>query len=234
MHKRLPAAELRPTDDVPVTPSGPSANRSARCATYISAKGVHFETPVAPCIWIASSTILHARIGTIAFTALTHTRASSLPSSSIAFAAVRTILRIDSISMRAVAIVPVFRPRWRSVVRSPAGKRAPLHHQLQGSLRSTHRTHAVMDPPGCQAELGNLEPRPLAQQDVAVGNTHAREPDVHVTVRRIVVAEHIHRTDALDTRGVHGHEKPRLAETGPARRHHHEHNLAGWIAGPGA
>jgi len=67
---------------------------------------------VAPCIWIASSTILHARIGTIAFTALTHTTASSLPSSSIAFAAVRTVLRIDSISMRAVAIVPVFRPRW--------------------------------------------------------------------------------------------------------------------------
>ncbi len=67
---------------------------------------------MAPWTWIASSTIWQVRSGTIAFTALTHTRASALPSSSIAFAAVSTIRRIASISMRAFAITSGFLPRY--------------------------------------------------------------------------------------------------------------------------
>ena len=77
----------------------------------MSASGVHCETPVAPCIWIASSIILQTRSGTIAFTALTQTRASELPSTSIAFAALRTIMRMASISTRVFAINSVFLPR---------------------------------------------------------------------------------------------------------------------------
>ena len=70
-------------------------------AAYSRASGVQFETPVAPCIWIASSMMAQTRSGTSAFTALTHTRASALPIVSIAFAARSTISRIASISMRA-------------------------------------------------------------------------------------------------------------------------------------
>ena len=52
------------------------------------------------------------RSGTIALTALTHTRASALPSTSMAFAALSTIMRMDSISTRARAIVSTFPPSW--------------------------------------------------------------------------------------------------------------------------
>ena len=82
-----------------------------RWLAYIRASGVHCDTPVAPWNWIASSMISHTRIGTIAFTALTQTRASALPITSIAFAARSTISRIASISMRAFAITSVFLPR---------------------------------------------------------------------------------------------------------------------------
>ena len=51
------------------------------------------------------------RIGTIAFTALTQTRASELPNSSIAFAPVSTMRLIDSISIRAFAMTSTFLPR---------------------------------------------------------------------------------------------------------------------------
>ena len=44
-------------------------------------------------------------------TALTQTRAASLPNSSIAFAAVKTIRRIDSISILALAITSMFFPK---------------------------------------------------------------------------------------------------------------------------
>ena len=67
-----------------------------------SASGVHCEMPVAPCIWIAWSMIRQTRSGTMALTMLTQTRASWLPSTSIALAAFSTIRRIASISMRAL------------------------------------------------------------------------------------------------------------------------------------
>src|SRR5476649_843260 len=57
--------------------------------------------PVAPWICIAWSMIRQTFSGTIAFTMLTQTRASRLPSTSIALAAFSTISRIASISMRA-------------------------------------------------------------------------------------------------------------------------------------
>ena len=47
----------------------------------------------------------------MAFTALTHTRASALPSTSMALAARSTIIRIDSISTRARAMISMLPPR---------------------------------------------------------------------------------------------------------------------------
>ena len=72
---------------------------------YISASGVQFEMPVAPCIWIAWSMMRQARSGTMALTIETQTRASLLPSTSIALAAFSTISRIASISQRACAMI---------------------------------------------------------------------------------------------------------------------------------
>ena len=66
--------------------------------------------PVAPWIWIAWSMIWQARSGIIAFAMLTQTRASRLPSRSIAFAALSTIRRIASISQRARAMTSRFLP----------------------------------------------------------------------------------------------------------------------------
>ena len=68
--------------------------------------------PVAPCIWMAWSMILQARSGTMALTMETQTRASLLPSTSIAFAAFNTISRIASISQRACAMICMLPPRW--------------------------------------------------------------------------------------------------------------------------
>ena len=48
--------------------------RSVRWPVYMSASGVHWETPVASCISIAWSMIWQVRSGTIASTAWTHTR----------------------------------------------------------------------------------------------------------------------------------------------------------------
>ena len=86
--------------------------RSVRWPVYMSASGVHCETPVAPCIWIAWSMIWHVRSGIIALTAWTHTRASRLPRTSIALAARRTMRRIASMSMRARDTTSMFLPSW--------------------------------------------------------------------------------------------------------------------------
>ena len=59
---------------------------------------------------MAWSMIWQVFSGTIAFTMLTHTRASRLPSTSIALAAFSTINRIASISIRARAISSRFLP----------------------------------------------------------------------------------------------------------------------------
>ena len=50
--------------------------RRVRVLVYIAASGVHCETPVAPCIWIAWSMISHTRSGTMALTMWIQTRAS--------------------------------------------------------------------------------------------------------------------------------------------------------------
>ena len=97
-------AELGPADHHVVHLVGAVGEAQGALLAYMSASGVHCETPVAPWIWIAWSMIWQTRSGTIALTALTHTRASALPSTSIALAAFSTISRIASISMRAATI----------------------------------------------------------------------------------------------------------------------------------
>ena len=131
------------------------------------ASGVHCETPVAPWTWIASSMIWHTRIGTIALTALTHTRASALPSSSIALAAVSTIRRIDSISIRALAITSTFLPRL--AIRLPNASRVSPRLAISSSARSaapTDRMQWWMRPgPSRTCEISNPRPSPSRMFD---------------------------------------------------------------------
>ena len=63
-----PARELGAADDEPVHLVRTVGQPQRALAAYMSASGVHCETPVAPCIWIASSMIWQTRSGTIALT----------------------------------------------------------------------------------------------------------------------------------------------------------------------
>jgi len=57
---------------------------------------------------------------------------------------------------------------------------------------------------------------------------------VHVAVRCVVVAEHVHRPDDLDARRAHRHEDLRLLLVGVGvrgRLHHDDHDLAARVAG---
>ena len=48
----------------------------------------------------------------------------------------------------------------------------------------------MMNATGTEATLRNLEPAAFAKQHVAGRHANVLEVDLHVTVRRIVVAEH--------------------------------------------
>ena len=94
----------------------------------------------------------------------------------------------------------------------------------------------MVDPPGAETHLGDLEAATLTEQDVLVGHAHVVEPDVHVTVRGVVLAEHLHAFEDLDTGRVGRHEDLRLAQVRRpvgAGLHHGDHDLAARVAGTG-
>jgi len=68
--------------------------------------------------------------------------------------------------------------------------RGAAAHVLQRALGAADHAHAVVDAPGAQAALRNLETAPLAEQDVARRHAHVGECHFGMAVRRIVVAEH--------------------------------------------
>ena len=72
----------------------------------------------------------------------------------------------------------------------------------------------MVDAAGAEAQLRDLEAASLAEEDVLLRHAHVREPDVHVAVRRVVVAEHVHRAEDLDARRVHRDEDLRLLAGG--------------------
>ena len=193
-------SSCRPTT-IQCTSSGPSAKRRWRTSWYISASGVHCEMPVAPCIWIAWSMTLQARSGTMALTMLTQTRASRLPSTSIAFAAFSTISRIASISQRACAMICRFPPRCAIFLPKAVAGESALHHQVERLLGLADRAHAVMDAARAEAHLRDLEAAALAEQHVLLRHPNVVEAQMHVAARRMVVPEHVHRTRGSRRRG---------------------------------
>src|SRR3546814_19007080 len=87
---------------------------------------------------------------------------------------------------------------------------AAADHQLERPLALADGSHAVVDAAGAEAHLADLEAAALAQQRVRFGHPHVGEPDVHVAVRGVVVAEDGHRSEDLDVRLVDREQARRL------------------------
>ena len=113
---------------------------------------------------------------------------------------------------------------------------AAFDHQIERLLGLADGAHTVMDAAGAEAELRNLEAAAFAEQDIFLRHADVVEAHVHVTARRVVVTEHMHRPDHLDARRVDRHQDLRLLLARCGVRvglHHHDHDLAAWIAKAG-
>jgi hypothetical protein len=80
-----------------------------------------------------------------------------------------------------------------------------LDRHLERGLGDADRPHAVMDAAGSEATLGDLEAAALTEEDRRLGHAHVVVHDLGVTVRGIVVAEHVQHLHDLDARGVARH-----------------------------
>src|SRR3546814_20911441 len=67
-----------------------------------------------------------------------------------------------------------------------------------------------MDAARAEAHLRNLEPAAFAEQDILARDADIVEAHVHMTLRRMVGAEHAHRTEHLPAGRVHRHEDLRM------------------------
>ena len=135
-------------------------------------------------------------------TALTHTRASALPIVSIAFAARSTISRIASISMRALAITSVFLPRRASGL--PNASRLRPRRTISSRARSAAPIERMQwwMRPGPRRTWEISKPRPSPSRMFVARHAHVGEAQVHVAVRRVVLAEHVHRRRGSPRPGV--------------------------------
>jgi hypothetical protein len=98
------------------------------------------------------------------------------------------------------------RPEPRQGLAEGLAGRGAAAHEFQGALCGAEGAHAVVNPSGAEAALGDLEAAPRTENDVVLRHAHVIEAQVHVAVRRIVHGEHLHRTQDLDPGRVHGHE----------------------------
>ena len=67
-----------------------------------------------------------------------------------------------------------------------------------------------MDAARTQPTLRHLEAAPHPEDQVLLGHAHVIELDVHVAVRGIVVAVHLHAAQDLDALGAGGHQDLRV------------------------
>ena len=154
--------------------------------------------------------IFSAMLGALTLIIAISALAALLPARSIMSAAFRHSSRVASISIRASAT------RCSQMLcsdeRLAEGGAAlqPPAHQLQRFLRRADRAHAMVDPPRPEPPLRDLEPAPLAQQQVGRRHAHIVERDLHVAVRRVVIAIDRQRPLDRDPVGVERHQDHRL------------------------
>ena len=86
----------------------------------------------------------------------------------------------------------------------------PRTHQLQRALGDTNDAHAVVNAPGPEAPLRDLETTALTEQHVRRRDAHVLELDLSMTMRRIVEPEHRQRPLDSYAGRIHRHENHRL------------------------
>jgi len=92
------------------------------------------------------------------------------------------------------------RLRPRSTISCSAFSAAPMD-RMQWWMR-----------PGPRRSLRDLEAAADSKQHVVLRYAHVRETEVHVAVRCVVVAEHEHGAEDLDSERVHGNQDLRLLQ----------------------
>ena len=98
------------------------------------------------------------------------------------------------------------------------------------------RTHAMVDAARSEPALRDLEAAALAQDQVLRRHPRVGEVDLHVAVRRVVVAEHRQRPQRAHSRGIDRHDQHRLLLVlvrGRIGLAHHDVERAVGIAGAG-
>ena len=137
--------------------------------------------------------------------------------------------------MRASAMMSGLAPSARAFARTRCARRAAAH-RLERPLGLADRAHAMVDAPRPEPPLRDLEAAPAAKDHGVLGQPDVAKADVHVAVRRVVVAIDLHRSQDLDALRRGGHEQHRMTRmrrgVGIGQRHG-DIERAARIAGPG-
>ena len=145
-------------------------------------------TPCAPNICTASSMTFSATRGATTLIWLIQGAAARASPWSIIHAALRQSSRAISISMRHSAMMSKLAPSFGQLLAERlAAQRTPAH-QLQRHLGLADRPHAMMDAAGPEPALRDLEAPALAEDQIVLRHADIVEADVHMAVRRVVVA----------------------------------------------
>ena len=178
----------------------PARRRDASVRTWVHmrASGKSWLTPAPPCICTAWSITSSATRGAITLICEMSGAAARTPCVSIAQAALRHSRRAISMLMRASAMMSglapsraSFWPKAERVAGAPA-------HRLERPLGLADGAHAMVDAPRAEPPLRDLEAAPAAEDQRVLRNAHVVEADMHVAVRRVVVAVDLHRPQDLD------------------------------------
>ena len=115
------------------------------------------------------------------------------------------------------------------------GARArPFAHHFERALGLSDGAHAMVDAPGTEPALRDLEAAPLAQDHVIRRHAHILEVHLAMAVRRIVIAEDGERADHRDAGRVNRHQHHRMllvARSIGVALAHEDENLAARIGG---
>ncbi|KIN78935.1 Regulatory protein, TetR [Sulfitobacter mediterraneus KCTC 32188] len=113
---------------------------------------------------------------------------------------------------------------------------AAFDHQIQRLFGLPDRAHAMVNTAWSKAHLADFKTAPFAPKHVFLRHAHIGELDVHMPVRRIVMAKDMHRAQDLNTGVVHRHKDLALL----AERFgvgggfdHHDHDFAARITSAG-
>ena len=206
--------------DASCTPAGrwrgggprPARRRAAACGSrHRRAPARHPRTRrPPPNAWIASSMIFSAMIGAATLIIAISPCAALLPARSIMSAALRHSRRVISMSMRALAIRSSHTPCSAMRLAERDARHQPLHHRLERFLGGADRAHAMVDAARPEPPLRDLEAPALAEQHVRRRHAHVVELDLHVPVRRVVIAEHRQVPLDRDARRIERHQDHRL------------------------